>query len=358
MSDGSAPETVGVVVLAYGSEPDLADCLTAISSSAGVVVDLVVVDNGCTNPGFEEIAAAAGARVLRPDHNRGFAGGCNDGFLALRPARAFVLVNSDAVVAPTAVARLVRALDDDVAIATASVRLAQEPETVNSAGNPVHFTGISWAGGFGEPADDHAVRREVASASGATMAMRTDVWQQLGGFDDAYFTYLEDTELSLRCWLAGLRVVYVPEAVSLHHYAFSRNAAKHYHLERNRLLLLLTVYERRTLLLLAPALLVWEACVLLGALRQGWGRSKLAGYAWLLRHHKHVRRRRSLVQAERLLPDGALVPLLADRLTMASVPLPRGFRALDRLLAAYWRGVRARIARSGHVVRDATDRAA
>lgn len=345
MSADAAPEAVGVVVLAYGPEPDLAECLAAASASEGVAVDLVVVDNGCTNPRFVQITAAAGARVLRPDHNRGFAGGCNEGVLALRPARAFVLVNSDAVVAPTAVAHLVRALDDDVAIATASVRLAQEPEIVNSAGNPVHFTGTSWAGGFGEPAAAHAVRREVTSASGATMAMSTEVWQRLGGFDDAYFTYLEDTELSLRCWLLGRRVVYVPEAVSLHHYAFSRNAAKHYYLERNRLLLLLTLLERRTLVLLAPALLLWEACVLVGAVLQGWGRSKVAGYAWLIRHRAHVRNRRSLVQSGRVLPDGALVPLLAERLTVASVPLPRGFGALDRLLAGYWKVVRSRIAR-------------
>lgn len=350
MSGAGAPEPVGVVVLAYGPEPDLADCLAAASASEGVVIDLVVVDNGCTNPRFEEITAVAGARLLRPEHNGGFAGGCNTGVRALRPARAFVLVNSDAVVDPAAVAHLVQALDGDVALATASVRLAQEPKIVNSAGNPVHFTGISWAGGFGEPAAAHAVRREVASASGATMAMRTDVWQRLGGFDESYFTYLEDTELSLRCWLLGLRVLYVPEAVSLHHYAFSRNAAKHYYLERNRLLLLLTVYERRTLILLSPALLVWECCVLVGAVFQGWGRSKVSGYAWLLRHRGHVRSRRSFVQSGRMLPDGALVPLLADRLTVASVPLPRGFGAIDRLLACYWRLIRARITRSS--IRD------
>lgn len=349
MSTITAGPRVGVVVVAYGPEPELEPCLQAICSSTGVHVDLVVVDNGCTHAGLDELVDRAGGRLLRPGRNTGFAGGCNLGAASLGPAQALALVNSDAIVESTTLRALVNALGHDVAIATASVRLAHDPQTLNSAGNPVHFTGLSWAGALGEAAGRHAALRDVASASGATMAVRTDVWDELGGFDTTYFTYLEDTELSLRCWLLGLRVVYVPEAVSRHHYAFSRNPRKHYYLERNRLLMLLTLYERRTLLLLAPALLLWEAVVLVGAVAQGWGRSKAAGWFWLLRNSGSVRRRRAVVQAARRRSDSALLPLLEGRITPAAIALPPGFGLLNALLAAYWRWVGPRIARSGRM---------
>ncbi len=53
--------------------------------------------------------------------------------------------------------------------------------------------------------------------------MRRNLWEDLGGFAEEYFAYVEDTEMSLRLWQRGLTVEYVPDAVVLHHYAFSRN---------------------------------------------------------------------------------------------------------------------------------------
>lgn len=343
MTAAPASAAAGVVVVAYGPEPELAECLTAVQASRQIDVELVVVDNCCTHPQLEQLVAATGGRLLRPGRNVGFAAGCNLAVQALPPGVPVALVNSDAVVEPGTLRALLDALHDDVGIATASVRLADEPELLNSAGNPVHFTGLSWAGGLGERAEGHVGRRDVASASGATLMVRRDVWDELGGFDPTYFTYLEDTELSLRCWLSGRRVRYVPTAVSLHHYAFSRNPRKLHYLERNRLLMLLTVYERRTLLLLAPALLLWEVVVLAGSVLQGWWRSKLLGWWWLLRNARQVSARRRLVQGSRRHGDEVLVPLLAERISPGGGMLPRGFGLVDAVLAGYWRRARRRL---------------
>lgn len=330
-------QRIGAVVVAFGPEPHLDACLRAVRKSRGVHVTLVVVDNGCTNPDFEGVVARHEALLVQSVGNQGFAGGCNLGVSSLSGVTTIALINSDAIVDETTLMRLAESLSNDIGIATASVRLAQEPQLMNSAGNPVHYTGVSWAGGMGQPATRHATARDVASASGAGMALSLSLWEALGGFDPQYFTYLEDTELSMRCWLMGRRIVYVPDAVVLHHYEFSRNSNKHYYLERNRLLLVLTLYERRTLILLGPALLAWEVCVTAGAVVQGWFPSKARGWLWLLKNRQHVRERRRLIQQSRCVPDTALVELLEDRLAPPSVPLPRGFYVADALLAWYWR---------------------
>lgn len=345
MTDPLPDPAVGVVVVAYGPEPELDRCLLAVRASLGVHVDLVVVDNGCTRGDLAELLERAGARDVGPPLNRGFAQGCNEGVAALPEGLPVALVNSDAIVAPTALRALLMALVGDVGIATASLRLAHNPALLNSAGNPVHFTGTSWAGAFGEAADLHARPREVAGASGATLVVRRDVWDRLGGFDPEYFTYCEDTELSLRCRLLGLRVVYAPDAVSVHHYAFSRNPLKNYYLERNRLLVLLTVLEVRTLLVLAPALLAWEVCVLAGAVLQGWGRPKVRGWWWLMTHASALRRRRQVVQVERRCGDDVLVPFLVGRITPGNVDAPPALGVINLLLGAYWWAARKVLSR-------------
>ncbi len=182
----------------------------------------------------------------------------------------------------------------------ATARLADDPMLLNTAGNPVHFLMFSWVGGLGSP-HRRSTRpaHEVASVSGVTFAVRREVWHELGGFDDQYFAYCEDVDLSLRAWQAGYRVVVDPAAVVWHHYEYGRTPAKHYLLERNRLINLMTLPERRTRRLIAAPALAVEAGVLIVALRDGWWRDKLAGWRWLAQHRAQLAERRRRVEAGR-----------------------------------------------------------
>ena len=331
---------VGVVMLAYGDEPVLDRAIDAVLASKGVDVSLVVVDNGCRRPDLADLTGRDGIELVRPSRNLGFAGGVNLGASRVR-AEYLALVNSDAIVDPDALARLVTvAAEPDVGLAGGSIRLAADPTTMNSAGNPVHVLGLCWAGGLGEPASAHARACDVASASGAGLVVRRALWEQLGGFPAAFFAYQEDVELSWRVWQAGLRVRYVPDAVVVHHYDFSRNDLKMYLLERNRLLFVLTCYGSRTLALLALPLLAFEVAMGAVALAQGWGRQKARGWVWVVRHLRWIRARRRLVQGSRVVPDRALVRLWTDRFDPAAMPLPSWAAPLQLLIAGYWRLVR------------------
>jgi len=324
--------TVGVVVLAWRDEPYLRECVGAVLASTGVDVRLVVVDNGCRP---EDLPTDV--EVLRPGRNTGFAGGCNLGAAALE-AEFLALVNSDCVIAPDALALLAaEAARPGVGPVMASIRLAEPPGLLNSAGNPVHLIGLSWAGGLGTP-ETRTAPYDVTGASGACLLLASTVWKQLGGFDEEYFAYLEDSELSLRAWRLGLAARCVPTAIARHHYEFSRNAHKMHLLERNRLMLLATVWPGRALALLAPLLLACEVLLLGYAVASGWGRGKLTGYAWLWRHRAHLRERRRLLQAERVVPDRTWTARLTPELDRSAFgPLTPVANVVFR---AYWSLVR------------------
>ena len=324
--------TVGVVVLAWRDEPYLRECVAAVLASTGVDVRLVVVDNGCRP---EDLPTDV--EVLRPGRNTGFAGGCNLGAAALE-AEFLALVNSDCVIAPDALALLAaEAARPGVGPVMASIRLAEPPGLLNSAGNPVHLIGLSWAGGLGTP-ETRTAPYDVTGASGACLLLASTVWKQLGGFDEEYFAYLEDSELSLRAWRLGLAARCVPTAIVRHHYEFSRNAHKMHLLERNRLILLATVWPGRALALLAPLLLACEVLLLGYAVASGWGRGKLTGYAWLWRHRAHLRERRRLLQAERVVPDRTWTARLTPELDRSAFgPLTPVANVVFR---AYWSLVR------------------
>lgn len=335
---------VDVVVLTFGAEDYVETALATVLASEGVRAHIWLVDNGNTTRAVARLEENPDITVLRPGRNLGFAGGVNHGAAHGRAAT-LVVLNSDARVDPDALRRLVDvAAEPEVAIATASLRLAGRPGLINSAGNPWHISGLSWAGANGQRATEHAVRRAAPIASGAAFAIRRHRWGELGGFWDAYFTYHEDTDLSVRAWQRGWRVDYVPDAVVEHEYDFGRNPRKLAHVERNRLLVLATLFERRTLLVLAPVLLATEVAIGSWALLGGWFGYKVAGWRWLWRHRSEITRRRAHVQSQRRHSDRDLAALLTPRIDSSVVALPAPLLAtVNPLLTAYWALVRTRL---------------
>jgi GT2 family glycosyltransferase len=337
---GPALPSVTAVVLAWLDEPWLERSVRALLGSTGVRVEVVLVDNGCTTDAVPRLAGVPGVVVVRPGRNLGFAGGCNAG-AAVATGDVLALVNSDAVVAPGALAALAAvAVEPGVGVATASIRLAADPARLNTAGNPLHYLGLVWAGGFGAPAAEHAERVEVPLASGAACALRRSLWEDLGGFAPEYFAYHEDAELSWRCRQRGLSVVFVPDAVVVHRYEFSRTATKQYLLERNRWLFLLTLLQGRTLLLAWPALLALELAVTGLAAAQGWLPAKARGWVWLVRHARWIARRRAVLQTERTIPDRELARWVTGRLDPANLSLPPGAAFVAAAFDGYWRLLR------------------
>jgi GT2 family glycosyltransferase len=330
------PARISVIVLAYGREEYLAECVTAALAHTDEDAEILLVDNGA-DTAVAALPAHPRLRITRPGRNLGYAGGCNYG-AELAVGDNLVFLNSDAVCRVGSVEVLVSALrDPSVGLSTGDIRLAESPELMNSAGNPMHFLGIVWAGSYGEPATAHSRPADVATASGAFFATTRSWWQEVGGFDESYFAYHEDADLSLRTWQRGRRVVFVPGATVLHHYEFSRNPQKQYLLERNRWLTVLTVYPAPLLLLILPLLALFEVCLVVLAARQGWLGAKLRGWRWLASHVRLLRRRRKAVQAARVQSTGQFARLLSGRIEPAMLDHPPGLAAANVVLAAYWR---------------------
>lgn len=322
-----------VIVVAYESGAALTRCLDSLEG-----LDVVVVNNGGRGPEIEE--AERRVRVVQ-SANDGFGAGCNRGARET-DADVLVFLNPDTVARPGAVEALARRLEDrGVGVAQARLRLLQRPDELNSSGNVLHVSGLAWPGGYGDPAETLDAVRDVAYASGAALAIRADLFRELGGFAEELFLYQEDLELCWRVRQRGLAVVVDPEADVLHDYVLDRSdRRKEYFLERNRLVFVLTAFSGRLLALLAPVLLAAEVGITLLALRRGWLREKARGWAWLVRHRGWVARRRRLLQAERRVPDRDLARFLTPVLDPRMLELPGGVGLANRAVSAWWRGVR------------------
>jgi len=324
-----------VVIVAYRSGPQLIRCLDALAER-DPDVEVIVVDNGAEGDEIEQARSRDGVEVVDAGGNVGFATGCN---LGARRATGDVLVflNPDTAIGPGAMSALARVLEDrSIGVAMPRLRLLDRPEVMNSTGCVIHISGLAWTSGYGEPAESVTERREIPYANGSALAIRPELFREVGGFTDEYFAYHEDLELCWKVRMRGLPVVLAPEADVFHDYDYHRHGTKNYFMERNRLLFVGSAFSARTLAILTPVLVATEVAVWLLAWREGWARDKAAAWRWCFRHARWLREQRRGVQRLRRVPDADLASQLKATIDPAMIPVPALVRVANPALRAYW----------------------
>jgi N-acetylglucosaminyl-diphospho-decaprenol L-rhamnosyltransferase len=332
--------TLSVLIVAWNSREELARTLPALLPELEGADELIVVDNDSSDGTADAVAGLApAARIVRSGENLGFAAGCNAG-AALARGDLLVILNPDAAPRPGFGEAIRRPWVEERGWAAWQALVADgDGETINSAGNPVHFTGIVWAGGHGRSLAQAPPAGEVAALSGACLAIPRRTWAELGGFPGRFFLYHEDVDLSLRLRLAGGALGIEPAAVVDHDYEFGAREHKWRWLERNRWAFLVRVYPAGLLALLAPALLLTELALIPASIAAGWGGQKLAAIGEVARWLPRLLRERRQVQATRTVSAAEFAAWLTPDLDSPFIPAIARSTPARLLLHSYWRTV-------------------
>ena len=302
---------LSLVIVSYNNRAEIEACLRSALRSLGQADELILVDNASSD-GTAELAESSfpGLCILRPGNNLGFGAGSNLGALHAQ-GEYLAFLNPDTTVEPGWLEALLSALQDDpqAGMAASKILLLDDPQRINTCGNEMHISGLTLCRGMGQPEHSFSNLEQVSAVSGAAFMMRRELFETLGGFDENFFMYMEDTDLSLRARLAGYTCLYVPGSVVYHQYTLRFGPRKTYYQERNRYWMLLKVLRKRTLLALLPALLLAELVtwgfVILRE-RRNWG-NKLRAYADVFRHWKQLSLARRQTQALRRVSDCRLL---------------------------------------------------
>ena len=217
---------------------------------------------------------------------------------------------------------------------------AESGRLVNSRGGVVHFTGIAWAGGAGEPIESAGTgAAEPGFVSGACLAIARDRFAALGGFGEDFFLYQEDVDLSLRVRLAGGVLGVADAARADHDYEFDRGSAKWRYLERNRWATILRTYPAGLLALVMPALLATDLALWPVAIAGGWAGARLRALGDTIRRLPRTLRERRVLQATRTISAGEFAAALTPDLDSAYLGAASRSRVLRVVLRGYWRAV-------------------
>jgi GT2 family glycosyltransferase len=327
---------VAVVVPNWNGADSLDDCLDSLLAQS-LPVRVIVVDNGSTDGSLKLLEKYAGIEVILHDENKGFAGGVNAGFRrAIDDGLKYVAtLNNDAVADTDWLKHLVAALDTSpkIGIVTSKI-LTADGKKIDSTGDYLTIWGLPYPRGRGETEiDKYDGQTDVFGASGGASLYRVKTLQEVGMFDEDFFAYYEDVDLSFRAQLAGWKVRFEPRSTVRHQIGATSSKLKGftaYQTMKNQPLLL---YKN------LPAAFWWRVgwrftlahtLFFLRAVSRGQGwpalKGDLKGTGLLFK--KHFERRR--IQKKRTVSDEYVWQSLVH-------DLPPTARALRKLRRGWWK---------------------
>jgi GT2 family glycosyltransferase len=240
---------VSVIVPNYNGLKFLGACLDSLRGQSFRDFEVIVVDNASTDgsAGFVREKYPE-VKVLMKELNLGFGGGINAG-LGRAEGVYVALLNNDAIAGEDWLAGLVssaRRSEGRFGMWASKILSSDRPDTIDTAGHLLYPDGLNIGRGKGEKdSERYNKEEEVLIASGCASLFLKRVFDEVGGFDEDFFAYGDDTEMGLRARLSGWRCMYVPSSVVYHKGSGTmgrHSPEKAYMIERNRIWVLVKCF--------------------------------------------------------------------------------------------------------------------
>jgi GT2 family glycosyltransferase len=297
-----------VVIPNWNGKDSLGNCLDSLQAQTEPA-EIIVVDNGSTDGSVEFLGINYPAVVLiKRDKNYGFTGGTNPGMQkAIGDGFKYVaLFNNDAIADKNWLKQLVAFLDehDNAGIATSKICDAKKTH-LDSTGEGYSIWGLPFPRGRAEEFS-HKYDKDVwvFGASGGASLHRIKMLEEIGLFDNDFFAYYEDVDLSFRAQLAGWKIGYVPEAIASHEIGATSSKMKGfttYQTMKNLPMLLWKNVPFKLLPVIVPRFYIAYNAFYISAARRGQLWPALRGeLAFVIKFPKKLSQRRHIQKSRRV----------------------------------------------------------
>lgn len=214
---------VAIIILNLNGIADTLECLDSIQTQTYQDFKILLVDNGSKNDSAERLEKYQAEHTKNTElivlpKNLGFAGGVNTGIRwAIKNDFDYAaLVNNDLVLDKKWLETLVNAIKPSEIGVSTGLLLHRNGKTIDSTGDWYSIWGLPFPRNRNEKKVKAAESGFVFSASGGASLYKTSLFKEIGFFDDDFFAYYEDTDISFRTQLTGCMVVYSNKAIAYH----------------------------------------------------------------------------------------------------------------------------------------------
>lgn len=214
---------IAIVVLNYKGLHDTKKCVGSLLEQTCKDFEIYLIDNGSGDESVEELKKLKDDRLHLhlEEKNTGFTGGVNIGikWAINNNFDAVALLNNDAVANSDWLENLVKPLENKEVSAVTSLMLDKTGKFIDDVGDIYSTWGIPSLRAEGESKESAPESGFVFGGTGGATIYRTEVFEDIGFFDEDFFAYNEDVDIDWRMQLAGYKIWYEKSAIVLHEHS-------------------------------------------------------------------------------------------------------------------------------------------
>ena len=345
-------EKITIIILNHNGVHLLPDALDAIRRLEYPEYQVMVVDNASTDGSVELVQKNyPECRVVQLPTNTGVNGARNAGIKNADTPLVFIMDN-DVILTPHCLSILARAYHQvpDTAIVSPRTFYQQEPDTVQYDGTLIHYicaaihpnAGKRFPNPSGEYPDVPQPKIIDKIGCGGMILVHRESAQKLGLFDEDFFFGWTDGEFIHRALIAGYHSIHVPDAVIFHKKKprGSKGTSQAQYQIRNRWYFIIKNYAARTLILTAPALLLYELTLMVFALLKGIFPQYVKGNLEVIKNFRSLMKKRAIIQGSRKVQDSELLtsgPVTVSEQMVDNKILQLGTVLMSGVFNLYWK---------------------
>ena len=306
-----------IVTLNWNGRKLIEPCLSALARQSYPNFDLLLVDNGSTDGSVAYVRERfPEVKVIALSDNRGFAEGSNVGIRAVQ-SKYVALLNNDARPEPQWLEVLVHALEAhlEVGFCASKMLRADDPRIIDTAGDLFYSYGVGGKRGMDQADGPEFSRTEyVFGACAGAAIYRRAMLEDIGLFDEDFFLYGEDIDLSFRAQLRGYRCLFVPQARVRHQVAATAGRDSHlsiYYSLRNMFYTLVKDLPTSLLLHHFGSILLYFLVGDLVYVSTGYAKAVIRARRDNLKLVRKMLAKRRQIQYARCVPDSYIESILA-----------------------------------------------
>ncbi len=295
-----------VVIPNWNGADMIADSLKSLQAQT-IKHRVVVVDNGSVDESISVIESQfPDVALIKLPKNTGFAGGVNTGitYALEQNADAIALFNNDAVADKDWLKELVLTMESKPEAGIVACKLLRtDKKHFDSTGDFYSIWGMPFPRGRNQQdTGQFDSAEEIFGASGGASLYRADVFKSIGLFDEKFFAYLEDVDISFRAQLAGWKILYQPKARVYHHVSATSSklgSFSRYHYIKNFYMLYAKDMPLRLYFKYLPLFIIQAARLAVTAILKGGGDAYFKGVFVAFWNTPHIIRERRRIQKNR-----------------------------------------------------------
>lgn len=312
---------VSVIILNYNGKKWLEKCLPSWRKEIYPAKEIIVVNNGSTDDSAAYVKEKfPEVKLLEIHPNRGFAGGNNIGVKAAK-GKYVLILNNDTTVTTNFLQPVIDKMEKNpnIGVLQPQMRNMIRKDCHDAVASFYTSTGFLYHYGYMQSIKNEQYNQQFQcySIKGAGMFMRREDYLRLGGFDEDFVCYFEESDLCHRVWLNGKKVVYYPESY-MYHYGggdmsiMEKSETTVFRAFRNRYISYIKNLSLRELIKVLPLhILLCESfiCMMLlkGKFKNGIAAQR-ATFGWIF-HLQNILKKRAYVQRKiRKVNDNVFLP--------------------------------------------------